>query len=117
MIDVMVVDDQILIREGIKTVVDAHPHMRIIYEASDGIEAMQILHEAVRTDTLPDVVLMDIRMPGIDGVEATRRIRDQIGADRPTIVILTTFERDEYVLSAFALAPTGSSAKAPTHAN
>ena len=93
MIRVLLADDQGLVRAGFRMILKAEPDIEVVGEASDGREAI------TRTDTLaPDVVLMDIRMPGLDGIEATRRItaRD----DPPRVLVLTTFDRDEYVYEA-----------------
>ena len=93
MIRVLLADDQGLVRAGFRMILKAEPDIEVVGEASDGREAI------TRADTLaPDVVLMDIRMPGLDGIEATRRItaRD----DPPRVLVLTTFDRDEYVYEA-----------------
>jgi DNA-binding NarL/FixJ family response regulator len=93
MIRVLLADDQGLVRAGFRMILKAEPDIEVVGEASDGREAI------TRTDILaPDVVLMDIRMPGLDGIQATRRItaRD----DPPRVLVLTTFDRDEYVYEA-----------------
>ncbi|MER8155061.1 response regulator transcription factor [Streptomyces sp. NPDC094472] len=92
-IRVMLVDDQVLLRTGFRMVLAAQPDMEVVAEAGDGVEALQ----AVRS-TAVDVVLMDVRMPKLDGVEATRRICEREGA--PKVIILTTFDLDEYAFSA-----------------
>ncbi|CAM5337446.1 MULTISPECIES: response regulator transcription factor [Streptomyces] len=92
-IRVMLVDDQVLLRTGFRMVLAAQPDMEVVAEAGDGAEALQ----AVRS-TEVDVVLMDVRMPKLDGVEATRRICEREGA--PKVIILTTFDLDEYAFSA-----------------
>ncbi|MFC0601964.1 response regulator transcription factor [Streptomyces palmae] len=92
-IRVMLVDDQALLRTGFRMVLAAQPDMEVVAEAGDGAEALEVL----RT-TEVDVVLMDVRMPRLDGVEATRRICRQVGA--PKVLILTTFDLDEYAFSA-----------------
>lgn len=88
MIGVLVADDQALVRSGLRLILDAQSELHVVGEAADGREAVE------RTRLLrPDVVLMDVRMPVLDGIEATRRLAAD---DRPTrIVMLTTFERDE----------------------
>ncbi|MER8001926.1 response regulator transcription factor [Streptomyces sp. NPDC095613] len=91
-IRVMLVDDQVLLRTGFRMVLAAQPDMEVVAEAGDGAEAL----ERLRT-TEVDVVLMDVRMPRLDGVEATRRICAQPGA--PKVIILTTFDLDEYAFS------------------
>ncbi|MFE5209736.1 response regulator [Streptomyces sp. NPDC056600] len=92
-IRVMLVDDQALLRTGFRMVLDAQPDMEVVAEAGDGEEALRVLAGA-----RPDVVLMDVRMPRMDGVEATRRICAEPGA--PKVLILTTFDLDEYAFSA-----------------
>ncbi|MDT0546684.1 MULTISPECIES: response regulator transcription factor [Streptomyces] len=92
-IRVMLVDDQALLRAGFRMVLAAQPDMEVVAEAGDGAEAL----EALRTAEV-DVVLMDVRMPRLDGVEATRRICAQ--PDAPKVLILTTFDLDEYAFSA-----------------
>lgn len=100
MIRVLLVDDQEMIRAGLRTIVEAHPGLDVVAEAADGLAAVQAVetHEA-------DVVLMDLRMPGIDGVEATRRIRARGPA--PRILVLTTFDQDDNVLSALRAGADG----------
>lgn len=92
-IRVMLVDDQVLLRTGFRMVLAAQPDMEVVAEAGDGAEALEVLRTAE-----VDVVLMDVRMPRLDGVEATRRICAQEGA--PKVLILTTFDLDEYAFSA-----------------
>ncbi|MFE2185207.1 response regulator [Streptomyces sp. NPDC059455] len=92
-IRVMLVDDQVLLRTGFRMVLAAQPDMEVVAEAGDGVEALQVLRS-----TEVDVVLMDVRMPKLDGVEATRRICERDGA--PKVIILTTFDLDEYAFSA-----------------
>jgi DNA-binding NarL/FixJ family response regulator len=96
MIRVLVVDDQDLVRAGFRAILEAQGDIRVVGEAGDGLAAV----EAART-TSPDVVLMDIRMPRMDGVEATRRMRDQ------RVVILTTFDHDEYIVEALRAGASG----------
>lgn len=102
MIRVMLVDDQELIRAGLRTIIDAHPELEVAAEAGDGITGIHVLGT---TDV--DVVLMDLRMPGIDGVETTRRIRAEHPADEVRILVLTTFDQDENVLSALRAGADG----------
>ena len=102
MIRVMIVDDQEMIRAGLRTIVEAHPQLAVVAEAGDGIAALRLLET---TDV--DVVLMDIRMPGVDGVEATRRIRGSHPPDYPRILVLTTFDQDENVLNAIRAGADG----------
>ncbi|MFD4561822.1 response regulator [Streptomyces sp. NPDC058469] len=99
---VVVADDQALVRTGFRLILDAHG-MEVVGEATDGAEAV----DAVRR-TRPDVVLMDIRMPEMDGLEATRRILTDVGAvDAPRVVMLTTFDLDHYVYAALAAGASG----------
>lgn len=90
MISVAVADDQDLVRAGLSAIIEAQDDMHIVGEASDGIEAVAMVRR-----TNPDVVLMDIRMPRLDGIEATREL---VSSNTPTrIVLLTTFDADRYV--------------------
>ncbi|WP_412543065.1 response regulator transcription factor [Longispora sp. K20-0274] len=99
MIRVVVADDQDLVRGGFAMILDAQPDIEVVAEAADGAEAVA----AVRTHA-PDVILLDIRMPGMDGIEATRRIC----ADTSTrVLILTTFDTDELVYEALSAGATG----------
>jgi DNA-binding NarL/FixJ family response regulator len=91
MIRVLIVDDQEMIRAGLRVIIDAHPDLQVVAESGDALAAIRMLG-----DTDVDVVLMDIRMPGIDGVEATRRIRATHPAPQLPILILTTFDQDEF---------------------
>ncbi|MFG2073869.1 response regulator [Nonomuraea maritima] len=90
MIKVLLADDQALVRAGFKALLDAQPDMTVVAEASDGAQAVRLAAEHG-----PDVVLMDIRMPGTDGLTATRQM-----PPGPHTIILTTFELDEYVFEA-----------------
>ena len=94
-IRVVLVDDQVLVRAGLRALVDAEPGMTVVGEAGDGDAAV----EAVRAEH-PDVVLMDIRMPGTDGLAATQRISADPDLAGVHVVILTTFEEDDYVFEA-----------------
>ena len=102
MIRVLVADDQTLVRAGFRVLVDSAPDLEVVGEAADGLDAV----EAARR-LRPDVVLMDIRMPRMDGLEATRRIvaLDQAGAVR--VLVLTTFDLDEYVYQALRAGASG----------
>jgi DNA-binding NarL/FixJ family response regulator len=94
-IRVVLVDDQSLIRAGLRALVSAEPGMQVVGEASDGDAAV-----AVVARELPDVVLMDIRMPGTDGLVATRRISEDPALAAVHVVVLTTFEEDDTVFEA-----------------
>ncbi|SDJ63130.1 response regulator transcription factor [Nonomuraea jiangxiensis] len=96
MIRVMLVDDQELLRAGFRMVLGAQPDIEVVAEAGDGLAALELL----RT-TEVDVVLMDVRMPHMDGVEATRRI------EGPKVLILTTFDLDEYAFAAVKAGAAG----------
>jgi DNA-binding NarL/FixJ family response regulator len=99
-IRVFLVDDQELVRAGFAMVVDAQPDMRVVGEAGDGAEALARL--AV---TAADVVLMDVRMPRLDGVEATRQLVER--GPGPRVVVLTTFDLDEYAFAALRAGASG----------
>jgi DNA-binding NarL/FixJ family response regulator len=102
MIRVVVADDQALVRAGFRVLVDSAADLEVVGEAADGDEAVALTREH-----RPDVVLMDIRMPNMDGLEATLRIT-QLDADPPTrVLILTTFELDEYVFGALKAGASG----------
>jgi DNA-binding NarL/FixJ family response regulator len=99
-IRVLIVDDQELVRTGFRVVLDAEPDFEVVGESADGFTAL----EAAK-DLRPDVVLMDIRMPNLDGIEATRRIAATDAA--PRILILTTFDLDDYVYEALRAGASG----------
>ncbi len=101
MIRILLVDDQALVRAGFRMILDAEPEMQVVGEAADGREAI----DQVRALS-PDVVLMDIRMPELDGLEATRRILDG-SEEAPKILMLTTFDLDEYVYEALRAGASG----------
>jgi len=102
MIRILLVDDQALVRAGFRMILDAEPDIDVVGEASDGREAV----DQVRS-LRPDVVLMDIRMPELDGLEATRRIMSAPGDDTPKVLMLTTFDLDEYVYEALRAGASG----------
>ena len=101
-IRIALADDQALVRAGFRMIVESQPGMEVVGEAADGQEAIEL----VRRER-PDVMLMDIRMPRVDGIEATRQVA---GATR--VVILTTYELDEYVFDALAAGASGFLLKA-----
>ncbi|UQU62935.1 response regulator transcription factor [Couchioplanes caeruleus] len=102
MIRVLLADDQALVRAGFRALIDAEPDLEVVAEAADGLAAVQLTRQ-----TRPDVVLMDIRMPGVDGLEATRRIAADPDLTATRVVILTTFELDEYVFEALRTGASG----------
>ena len=102
MIRVLLVDDQALVRAGFRMILEAEEEIDVVGEATDGreaIEQVQLRH--------PDVVLMDIRMPGLDGLEASRKIIAGEGERAPKILMLTTFDLDEYVYEALRAGASG----------
>ncbi|MGW7266137.1 response regulator [Streptomyces sp. NPDC054842] len=102
MIRVVLADDQSLVRAGFRALLDAQPDIEVAGEAADGEEALDQVR-ALR----PDVVLMDIRMPRLDGLAATRRITDSPDLGSVKVVMLTTFELDEYVFEAIRCGASG----------
>jgi DNA-binding NarL/FixJ family response regulator len=99
---VLLADDQALVRAGFRALLDAQPDIEVVDEAGDGEAAV-----GAARSLLPDVVLMDIRMPGVDGLEATRRIAADERLAGVHIVILTTFDLDEYVFEALRVGASG----------
>ena len=102
MITVLLADDQALVRAGFRALLNAEPDIEVVAEAADGVEAVRLARA-----TRPDVVLMDIRMPGVDGLEATRRIAAAPDLAATRVIILTTFELDEYVFEALRVGASG----------
>jgi DNA-binding NarL/FixJ family response regulator len=101
-IRLVVVDDQHMVRAGLRALLDAEPDLEVVGEAADGSAVLDLVRE-----TRPDVVLMDVRMPGMDGLTATRIIFDA-GLDRtPKVLVLTTFDLDEYVYEALEAGASG----------
>jgi DNA-binding NarL/FixJ family response regulator len=99
MIRVLIADDQAMVRAGLRVLLAAEAGIAVVGEAGDGAEAVRQCVAGL-PDGVPDVVLMDVRMPGVDGLEATRRITADARLDRVHVVILTTFDLDEYVFEA-----------------
>ncbi|WP_433202299.1 response regulator [Dactylosporangium sp. CS-047395] len=103
MIRLVIADDQLLVRAGFHMIIDGTDDMSVIGEAADGLQVLTVV-----AATRPDVVLMDVRMPGIDGIEATRRIRAAHPAGEPPhVIILTTFDLDEYVYAGLRAGAAG----------
>ncbi|WP_326714341.1 response regulator transcription factor [Streptomyces sp. NBC_01474] len=102
MIRVLLADDQSLVRAGFRALLDAQSDIEVVGEASDGDEAVRLVREL-----RPAVVLMDIRMPVLDGLAATRRISDDAALETVKVVMLTTFELDEYVFEAIRAGASG----------
>ena len=97
---VLIADDQALVRAGFRLILDAETDLEVVGEAQDGYEAV-----AAAQRLLPDIVLMDVRMPGLDGIEATRRLVD--GECSAKILMLTTFDMDEYVYESLRAGASG----------
>jgi DNA-binding NarL/FixJ family response regulator len=100
-IRVLIADDQTLVRSGFRMILRAEPDIDVVGEAGDGAEAMALARELD-----PDVVLMDVRMPNVDGIEATRQIID-VGEHAPRVLVLTTFDLDQYVYEALRAGASG----------
>jgi len=100
MIRVLLADDQALVRGGFRLILEAESDIEVVAEAADGEQAV-----TAALETKPDLVLMDIRMPVLDGIEATRRLVPQLGDTR--VVMLTTFDLDDYVVDAFRAGASG----------
>lgn len=101
-IRVALVDDQQLVRGGFRMLIDSQPDLEIVAEASNGLEAIEVLRE-----TIVDVILMDVRMPEMNGIDATKAILSTEYESTPRIIVLTTFSLDEYVLEAIQAGASG----------
>ncbi len=99
---VLIVDDQELVRAGFRTLVESDPELEVVGEAGDGGAAVRTARE-----TLPDVVLMDVRMPGLDGIRATEQINGDPALSGVRVLVLTTFGEDEYIFGALRAGASG----------
>lgn len=112
-IRVMLVDDQRLVRGGLSMLVNSQPDLQVVMEADDGLAAIDVFDRMVSEKQAPQVILMDVRMPHCDGLEAARRILERDGErevsedERVRIIMLTTFDIDEYVYSAVRVGASG----------
>ena len=100
-ISVVVVDDEPLIRSGLRAIIDAESDLTVVGEAADGAEVLPVVRR-----TRPDVVLMDVRMPAVDGIRATRLLLDGLDP-APRVLVVTTFENDDYVYDALRAGASG----------
>jgi DNA-binding NarL/FixJ family response regulator len=101
-IRVVVVDDQALVRLGLRVLIESEPDTELVGEAADGVAGLELVRSLV-----PDVALLDIRMPKLDGLAALRRITDDPALATVRVIILTTFELDEYVFEALVAGASG----------
>jgi DNA-binding NarL/FixJ family response regulator len=100
-LSVVVVDDEPLIRSGLRAIINAEPDLTVVGEAADGAEVLPVVRR-----TNPDVVLMDVRMPAVDGIQATRLLLDSLDP-APRVLVVTTFENDDYVYDALRAGASG----------
>lgn len=99
-ISVLIADDEAIVRDGLRTIIDLEDDMTVVGEAADGAQAV-----AAARELRPDVTLVDIQMPGLDGIEATRQMMK--APDPPRVLVLTTFDRNEYVYGAMRAGASG----------
>ncbi len=111
MIRVLLADDQEIVRTGMAMILSAEDDIQVVAQAQDGLQALE-LAESHR----PDVVLMDIRMPRLDGLDALRHLTRPHAAYRPQVVMVTTFDDEDYLTRAVAAGPPGSSSRTPAPA-
>jgi DNA-binding NarL/FixJ family response regulator len=100
-VGVLVVDDEALIRTGLRAIIEAEPDLTVVGEAADGAEVAPLVRRL-----RPDVVLMDVRMPGVDGIQATRHLVQTL-PDPPKVLVVTTFENDDHVYDALRVGASG----------
>ena len=107
MIKVLICDDQDVVREGLRAILGTTPNIEVVNVAGDGVTALEVLASVPvsATNTLPDVVLMDLNMPGMTGIHATRLIRERFPAVR--VLVLTTYDADEWVFDAIRAGASG----------
>lgn len=110
MIRVAIVDDDALVRGGLRTILSSADDIEVVDEADDGARAVELVRRAA-----PDVVVMDIRMPVLDGIEATRLVTAE--PDAPRVLVLTTFHLDKHVFAAIEAGASGSCSRTPRHEN
>ena len=100
-LSVVIVDDEPLIRSGLRAIINAEPDLTVVGEAGDGAEVLSVVRR-----TSPDVVLMDVRMPTVDGIQATRLLLESLESP-PRVLVVTTFENDDYVYDALRAGASG----------
>jgi DNA-binding NarL/FixJ family response regulator len=100
-IRVLIADDEALIRTGLRAIIEAEPDLTVVGEAADGAEVVPLVRRLG-----PDVVLMDVRMPAVDGIQATRHLVETL-ADPPKVLVVTTFENDDHVYDALRVGASG----------